>query len=60
MIQWEQHMDIITLHRQGLSMRNISEKLGVHRLTVKKYITQDRPPQYRRIKKKDFILAPYL
>ena len=60
MIKWEQHMDILALHRQGFSMRKISEKLGVHRDTVKKYITQNHPPKYRKVKNKDSIIAPYL
>ena len=29
-------MDIIAMHRQGLSMRSIAKKLGIHRNTVKK------------------------
>ena len=28
MIAWEVYMDIVALHRQGLSERKISEKLG--------------------------------
>ena len=31
MIKLEGFMDIITLHRQGLSQRKIAEKLGLHR-----------------------------
>ena len=31
-------LDIVTLHRQGLSQRAIARKLGVSRNTVKKYL----------------------
>ncbi len=39
-------MDIIALHRQGMSMRAIARKLGVHRDTVKKYIKGGAMPRY--------------
>ena len=32
MIAWEDYMDIVTLHRQGLSERAIARKLGIHRI----------------------------
>ena len=38
MITTEAFMDIISLHRQGFSMRAIAKKLGIHRRTVKKHI----------------------
>lgn len=60
MISRERHMDILALHRQGLSLRKISEMLGIHRNTVTKYITQDHPPTYRKVEKKELILTPYL
>lgn len=53
-------MDIVALHRQGLSLRQISEKVGRHRNTVTKYIQQGHPPQYQRVKRKDSVLTPYL
>lgn len=37
-------MDILTLHRKGLSQRKIAQKLGVGRNTVKKYIENLSPP----------------
>ena len=52
-------MDIISLHRQGLSLRAIAKKLGIHRNTVKKYITGKRFPQYRKNKRQKSILDPY-
>ena len=35
MITKEGIMDIIAMHRSGLSVRNISRTLGIHRKTVK-------------------------
>ena len=40
-------MDIIALRRQGCSLREISRKLGIHRTTVKKYLTEGQPPRYQ-------------
>jgi len=59
MISWEVYMDIVALHRQGLSVRKISEKLGVHRNTVKKYIQEGQTPKYSKTKRRESILAPY-
>jgi transposase len=59
MISTEVFMDILALHRQGHSMRWISKKLGIHRDTVKKYITQKKQPQYRKQKRRESILTPY-
>ena len=46
-------MDIVTLHRQGLSQRAIARKLGISRNTVKKYLDNPklvfaRPPVRQR------------
>ena len=60
MISWERFMDILALHRQGLSLREISDKLGMHRNTVTKYIRQGHPPKYRKVKRSQSILSPYL
>lgn len=59
MICTEVFMDILALHRQGHSMRWIAKKLGIHRNTVKKYITQKKQPQYNRQKRRVSILEPY-
>jgi len=59
MIKMEEYMDIISLHRQGLTMRAISRRLGIHRSTVKKYLTESQPPHYRKRSSKQSILAPY-
>ncbi|MBM9615515.1 IS21 family transposase [Desulfobulbus rhabdoformis] len=52
-------MDIIALHRQGLSMRAIARKLGMHRNTVKKYIEGSTMPGYGQSSKRPSILDPY-
>jgi transposase len=59
MLNVEVFMDIISLHRQGLSMRAIAQKLGVHRNTVKKYIEGGTLPMYRKTERKSSILDPY-
>jgi transposase len=59
MISEEVFMDIISLHRQGLSMRSIAKKLGIHRNTVKKHIEGKSFPQYRKAKRQESILDPY-
>lgn len=59
MISTEVFMDILALHRQGHSMRWISKKLGIHRDTVKKYITQKKQPHYNKQKRRESILAPF-
>lgn len=59
MVTPEVFMDILSYHRQGFSMRWIAKKLGVHRNTVKRYITEKAPPSYRKKKRRESILAPY-
>jgi len=59
MISAEAFMDILALHRQGQSMRWIAKKLGIHRNTVKKYITGKKHPRYRKQKRSESILSPY-
>ena len=59
MITTEVFMDIISLHRQGFSMRAIAKKLGIHRNTVKRHIEGNTFPQYRKNKRQDSILDPY-
>jgi transposase len=60
MVTWERFMDILALHRQGLSLRKISDKLGMHRKTVTKYVNQGHAPQYRKVKRSGSVLSPYL
>jgi len=59
MITKEGFMDIIAMHRSGLSVRNISRTLGIHRKTVKKHIETDAFPQYHKRKRGISILDPY-
>jgi transposase len=59
MITTEAFMDILALHRQGQSMRQIAKQLGIHRDTVKKYIIGKGPPRYRKRKRRESILAPF-
>jgi transposase len=59
MIDTEVFMDILAFHRQGHSMRWIAEKLGIHRNTVKKYITLKKRWKYRKQKRRQSILSPY-
>ena len=59
MITTEGFMDIISLRRQGFSMRAIAKKLGIHRNTVKKHIEGNTFPQYRKTKRQESILDPY-
>lgn len=59
MIPKEISMDIHSYRRQGFSLRYISRKLGIHRNTVTKYLTEPAMPQYRKSKRAESILAPY-
>ena len=54
-------MDIVTLHRQGLSQRAIARKLGISRNTVKKYL--DDPGHVFRqpaVRQRSSLLDPYI
>ena len=54
-------MDILTLHRSGLSQRKIAKQLGISRNTVKKYIENPEfPDSKRRFGKRKSLLDPYL
>lgn len=59
MLTTEVFMDIIGMHRQGLSMRSIAKKLGIHRNTVKKHIQANSFPRYKKVKRQESILDPY-
>jgi len=59
MISGEAYMDIIAMHRSGLSIRQISRKLGIHRNTVKNNLENKEFPQYHQRKRKISILEPY-
>ena len=59
MISEEVFMDIIAMHRQGLSIRQISRTLGIHRSTVKKHIETKEFPHYHKLNRGVSILEPY-
>ena len=59
MIAMEVFMDILSYYRQGFSMRAIARKLGIHRDTVKKYLTRPETPKYHKSNGKESVLAPY-
>ena len=59
MIAMEVFMDIFALRRQGLSLRAISRKLGIHRNTVTKYLQNGSAPCYQKRQRKSSILDPY-
>jgi len=59
MISEEVFMDIIAMHRAGLSVRKIASKLGIHRSTVKKHIETRDFPRYHKRKRSVSILEPY-
>jgi len=53
-------LDIVMLHRKGLSQRKIARKLGISRNTVKKYIDDPEFPESRgRVRKRKSLLDPY-
>ena len=52
-------MDIIAMHRKGLSVRKISRTLGIHRKTVKKHIETKDFPQCCKHNRSVSILEPY-
>ena len=47
-------------HKEGLSQRQISERLGLNRRTVKKHLTTIDPPKYQRKEQSYPKLAPFL
>ena len=64
MISMEEWVDIVALHRQGLSIKAISRELGVGRNTVRRALRREGPPAYRRVAApgkldpfKDYLLA---
>lgn len=48
MIRLEEWVDIIYLHRQGMSIRTIAKKLKTSRNTVRNAIRRGKPPSYGR------------
>ena len=52
MISKEVFMDIISLKRQGYSVRKIAETLGIHGNTVKRHLERVEFPQYHKQKQR--------
>lgn len=52
-------MDVFPLSRQGLSIRAVARKLGIHRNTVRKYLQSGSVPSYRKSTWRNSILPPY-
>ena len=53
-------MDIVMLHRKGLSQRRIARRLGISRNTVRKYLENPQlPGNQRGIRKRTSLLDPY-
>jgi transposase len=59
MISPEKYMDVVSLHKLGLSNREIARKLGIDRRTVKKYLEKREFPEYKSEKRKKKKLEPY-
>ena len=60
MISKEVYMDIKAMHRNGRSIRAIAKELGLHRKTVREHLKHEDFPSYRKIKRKESILAPFV
>jgi transposase len=52
-------MDIISLHRQGISIREIARRTGHARKTIRKYLESKAVPRYKARTAKPSILDPY-
>lgn len=59
MIKQEGCMEIRILHRQGVSIREISRQLGVSRNTVRRYLRDDAEPAYAARPQQPGKLDPY-
>ena len=57
MLTHEEFMDIWSLHKQGLSQRQIAKRLGIHRRTVQKYLQKGERGPYQRPKAETLLDA---
>ena len=60
MISKEDFMELISLRRQGCSNREIARTLGIHRSTVKRHLERGEFPRYRKTRRRESILTPYI
>ena len=60
MISKEVFMDIKAMHRNGKSIRAIAKELGLHRKTVREHLKSEDFPSYRKVKRLNSILAPFV
>lgn len=59
MLKEEEVMEIKILHQQGLSIRGISRRLGLSRNTVKRYLKNNKKPEYSSRPARYSKLEPY-
>ena len=60
MVNLEEWMMILELHRQGLSVSAIAERTGRDRKTVRKYIRQGlAAPKYKPSVPRPTVIAPF-
>lgn len=60
MITKEVYMDIKAMQRNGKSIRAIAKELGLHRKTVREHLKSEDFPSYRKVKRLNSILAPFV
>lgn len=51
--------EVVTLHQRGVSIRAISQQLGVDRRTVRRYVAADAFPEITKRRSKPSILDPW-
>jgi len=58
-IRLEEWVDIVSLHRQGISIKAIAKRLGVSRNTVRRALRRDGPPKRAPQRRPPSKLEPY-
>ncbi len=56
MMTQEEYMDVMALHREGWSIKNIADAIGRHPATVSGWITNGGPPAKREVKAIDPVI----
>jgi IS30 family transposase len=59
MLTMEAAMEVRILHKQGVPIREIAERLGVSRNTVRRYVRSDDAPRYSPRPPRQGKLDPY-